>query len=228
MTKSEKVLLGLGLLGLGVILFLKRRAISDLATSALDAVNDAVFRASIPGAAAPYADVIKQVAKEKGVDPFLISALGWRETRWGTVRGQGGSTGPSIIGSDGTGHGLMQIDSGTWGSWIDSHDWADPYTNVSKGVDIYLQGLDYFTSRGLEGDMATQAALAAYNHGPQSVWKNIQAGLSPDTGTTGGNYASDVWATIQNWAGSFASSVGAGGEGEQMAGWQDSGGFRQV
>ncbi len=102
----------------------------------------------------------------------------------------------------------MQIDSRTWGDWLASHDWTDPYTNVRKGAEILASDMDYFAARGLEGDEQVQAALAAYNHGPGNVWANIEAGLSPDWETTGGNYASDVWARFQNWAGNFAVSLG--------------------
>jgi len=214
MTDKQKILIGLSLLGLGVILFMKRREISDLASAALDAANDELFRLSLPSSAQPYSDVIKRVASETGMDPFIIAVLGDKETGWGTVRGSGGTSGPSIIGADGTGHGLMQIDSGTWRSWLESHDWTDPYTNVRKGAEILSSNMAYFAGKGLEGDEQTQAALAAYNHGPDNVWANIEAmqagepGVSIDTGTTGGNYASDVWNRFQNWAGSFAASLG--------------------
>lgn len=219
MKDQTKILLGIGALGLGVLVFMKRKAISDLAVAAIDAANDAIFRAVIPARAEPYADVIKQVAAETGIDPFIIVALGDRETRWGTVRGAGGTTGPSIIGADGTGHGLMQIDSGTWGDWIAANDWADPYTNVKKGVSIFSTDLDYFASKGLAGEDQIRAALAAYNHGPSAVWRAYQAALDAgeepdfDHGTTGGDYSSSVWDTFTGYGNAFAAmlrNVGGG------------------
>ena len=175
MTDTQKLLLGAGLLGLGVLLFMKRKDISELASAALDSANDELFKLSLPSTAQPYADVIKQVAAETGMDPFILAALGDRETGWGTVRGSGGTTGTSIIGADGTGHGLMQIDSGTWGDWIAANNWQDPYTNVKKGAEILSSDMDYFANKGVEGDDQVQAALAAYNHGPGNVWANIEA-----------------------------------------------------
>jgi hypothetical protein len=221
MNDKEKILLGAGVLGLGIVIFMKRKALSEVATSALDAVNDTIFQIVIPGEARPYADVIKQVANEKGVDPFLIVALGQRESGWGTVRGSGGTRGPTTIGLDGTGHGLMQIDSGTWGAWLEEYDWTDPYTNVSKGVDIYNDDLAQAQAKGLTGDAAVWAALGAYNHGPRAIGNVVAAvrdGTDPLTAAdinTTDNYASGVWNLWQGFAGSFASSLGLGGGGEE-------------
>ena len=207
MTDKQKLLFGLGLLGLGVLLFMKRKELSGLASAALDEVNDAVFRLSLPSRAQPYADLIKRVSQETGMDPWIIAAIGQRESEWGAALNP---PGPAGTGDYGHGHGLMQIDDKTWGSWLASHDWTSPYVNVRKGADILSSNMDYFASRGLEGDEQVQAALAAYNHGPGNVWANIEAGLSPDTDTAGGDYASDVWARFQSWAGGFAASLGLG------------------
>src|SRR3972149_2829483 len=87
----------------------------------------------------------------------------------------------------------LELDAGTGSPWLGSHDWTDPYTNVRKGAEILSSNMDYFANQGLEGDEQVQAALAAYNHGPGNVWANIEAGLSPDVGTAGGDYAADVW-----------------------------------
>ena len=211
MTDKQKILIGLSLLGLGVLLFMKRREISDLASAALDSANDELFRLSLPSSAQPYAPIIKRVSSETGMDPFILAAIGERESRWGNALHP---RGPAGTGDNGYGHGLMQIDSRTWSSWLASHDWADPYTNVRKGAEILSSNMDYFANQGLEGDEQVQAALAAYNHGPGNVWANIEAmqagepGVSIDTGTAGGDYAADVWNRFQNWAGNFAVSIG--------------------
>jgi soluble lytic murein transglycosylase-like protein len=225
MNDRDKTALGLGLLGLGVLVFMNRKTLSSIASAAIDIVNDEIFSLSIPRAARPYADVIKQVAQETGVDPFLIVALGDQETRWGTIYGANGTTGPSIIGADGTGHGLMQIDSGTWGAWLDANDWEDPYTNIKKGAEIFLEDLDYFAQRGLSGDAQILAALAAYNHGPDNVWHNVSKNLSPDTGTTHGNYASTVWTSFVAMSTAFAAAVSS--PSDQLGGWQDAGAARR-
>ena len=208
MNYAQKIaLFGFGLLSAGVLLFMRRKSLSTLATSAIDEANDIYFQLAIPNEAGPYARVIKQVAAETGIDPFVITAIGMRETGWGTSRYLD-QPGPAGRGDNGHGHGLMQIDDRTWASWLGSHDWADPYTNISKGAEIYSANLDYFVNRGLTGDLLARAALAAYNHGPGNVWQNIQAGRDPDVGTASGNYSAAVWGQANALAGSYASAAG--------------------
>jgi hypothetical protein len=62
-------------------------------------------------------------------------------------------------------------------------------------------------AEGLEGDVAVQAALGAYNHGPRAI-SNVVLGGSADTGTTGGNYASDVFSTYATLSNGFATILG--------------------
>lgn len=216
MKDREKLLLGAGIAGLGVLIFMSRKTLSAVATSALDAVNDAIFLASIPSSARTYADVIRQVAQESGVDPFVIVSLGWRESHWGDLLSP---RGPSGLGDAGHGHGLMQIDDRTWGDWLAEYDWTDPYTNVSKGADIFSGYLSNAYGQGLDGDAALLAAMGAYNHGPKAIG-NVVAAVrdgtdifaAADTNTTQGNYASDVYAKAQSWQGVFASNLGTSGE----------------
>ncbi len=196
MASQKKILIGLSLLGLGVLVVMKRRALSDLASAALDSVNDELFTLSLPSRAQPYSDVIKQVAKDAPIDPFMLVALVQREDpMWD----------PNIVSADG-GHGLTQITSDR--AWIASGDPFDPYRNLMRGAEMLNDELSFFSGQGLDEDLAAQAALAAYNHGRGAVWSNVQAGLSPDSGTTGGDYATDVWNKFQSLAGSFASKLG--------------------
>jgi transglycosylase-like protein with SLT domain len=212
MTDNEKkILFGFGLLGMGVFLFMKRGSISSLAAQAIDAANSEMFNLSIPSVARPYADVIRQVAFEQGIDPFVITALGMRESQWGALLSP---RGPSGTGDAGHGRGLMQIDDRTWGAWLDSNDWTDPYTNVTKGALIFLGHLSQAISRGLSGDAATQAAIGAYNRGPGAIGNvaaAVAAGTDPliaaNIGTHNGDYASDVFGKAQAYASSFSSSV---------------------
>src|SRR3972149_2829488 len=113
MTDKQKILIGLSLLGLGILFFMKRREISDLASAALDSANDELFRLSLPSSAQPYASIIKRVSSETGMDPFILAAIGERESRWGNALHP---RGPAGTGDNGYGHGLMQIDSRTWSS----------------------------------------------------------------------------------------------------------------
>ena len=189
MNDRQRFFLGGAVITVGV-LYLMRNKIYD-------ATKTAIFKAIIPNAAVPYADVVLQVAQEQGVDPLLIIALVQREDpAWD----------PNIISYDG-GHGLTQITSDR--VWIASTAWNDPYLNLTKGVKMLKENLAYFASKGLTGSDQLRAALAAYNHGPGRVWANIQAGgmAAVDVGTTN-NYSAGVYATLASLTNAM-SSMGA-------------------
>lgn len=143
------------------------------------------------------ADAIIQVAQETGVSPALIYAIGNRESGWGKFLDS------NMTGDNGHGHGYMQIDDRTWGSWLDSNDWKDPYNNISFAIsNVFLPQRDQIandlgwpdptTDPPSTQDDLDRAAVVAYNHGVSGLVKNVNNGSDWDTGTTGGNYSSDV------------------------------------
>lgn len=155
------------------------------------------FYYSLPLAAQPYADVIAQVSSETGVDPYLIAAIGMRESGWGNLlrpRGPGGT------GDSGHGHGLFQIDDRTWAGWLAMMAWQEPLTNVRKGVSIYLANRSYFLKKGVMDPTLTQAALAGFNRGATAVWTDLQASGNPDRRTAGGDYGETVLALATSYA----------------------------
>lgn len=210
----------LGAAGVAYLVNRNKEAIVSLGTDALAAGKELYFQATLSSDAQPYSDVILQVARESGVDPFLIYAIGEQESRWGNALSP---VGPGGTGDGGHGHGIMQIDDRSWGTWLAENDWTDPYTNVSKGVEILKQAIDFFSGnaavknytdgstvtissasaakrgvaagsypdpRPLSGDALTAAALAAYNAGAAAVLLSIAAGASPDVTTANGHYSS--------------------------------------
>jgi soluble lytic murein transglycosylase-like protein len=197
MTDNEKkILFGFGLLGIGVLLFMNRRVLSSLASSALDEANDLLFRSALSTNAQPYADIVRQVAREQGRDPLLLAALVDREDPWWD---------PNIVSGDG-GYGLGQITSDL--AWISSADWSDPYTNLTKAAQMLGVELDFFNGKFPDDPtLATQYALAAYNRGRTKVWASAQRGEPPDTGTTD-NYATGVWSIYNRLAGTFQAGLG--------------------
>lgn len=203
------ILAGVGITGV-IIMF--RKKIASAGGVLIDDAKKWAFQAVISNAAAQYGDVILQVAGEQGVDPFLVVALGEQETKWGTAHGLNGTSGPGIIGLDGTGHGLLQIDSGTWGDWLAANAWDDPYTNVTKGAQILKQDLAYFAGKGVTGGDQLQLALAAYNHGPGHVWSNYQSGgigaIDLDTRGRDDGYSRSVAAMLASLSSSFQSTLG--------------------
>lgn len=204
-------------------LVLKRKTVMLYGAKALEAGKEVLFSASISGEAQPYAALILQVARESGVDPFLIYALGQRESRWGeALRPKG----PGGTGDSGHGRGIMQIDDRSFGSWLAANDWGDPYTNISKGAavlkqkraflgtDVPVKGLtdgvtvtvssaqaakrgvspgSYPDPRPLAGEDLTRAAVAAYNTGEGNVLISLAVGADIDATTANGDYFADVW-----------------------------------
>lgn len=227
------LLLGAGALSL--LAYWQRSRLARVGTMIVDASKSALFQSVIPSTAEPYADVILQVAREQNIDPFIIVALGDRETRWGTGAGLD-QYGPAGRGDSGHGHGLMQIDDRSWGSWLASNSWWDPYTNITKGVQVlkgkraYLSGASqgtvtvgsrvagllgvssgaYPDPRPLTGDILDQASIAAYNAGEGSVLQAYAAGglQGIDKVTAGKNYSTDVLTKIATWTNSFLSQGG--------------------
>lgn len=172
--------------------------------------NENAFRSSISVAAQAYADVILQVAKETGVSPFLIAAIGDRETGWGTSK-DCNPKGAGCLGDSAHGHGLMQIDDRYHQVWLATHDWTDPYTNVKYAIDsIFLPGLTQLQNDGFSGEQANQMAVAAYNAGVHAVEVAVQGGQSPDAKTTGANYSQDVLGRASSAQSAYASAAGVG------------------
>lgn len=176
--------------------FLRKKA-AQAAGIVIDAAKVEIFRSTLPRAAQPYAEIVLKVASEQGVDPLLIVALVQREDpKWD----------PNIVTFDG-GHGLTQITSDkAWLARMGARAF-DPYENLTHGVEMLKDNLRYFANKGLTGADQLRAALAAYNHGPGSVWADVRAGRDPDTGTTGGDYSADVTNTLASLTTSFQNAV---------------------
>jgi hypothetical protein len=85
------------------------------------------------------------VGQEKGIDPYLLAAVASRESRFGTALDSSGR------GDNGRGHGIMQIDIGSFPTWIATHDWRDPLTNIRKGADVLLGKLKELSGTGSFG-----------------------------------------------------------------------------
>lgn len=154
------LLAGLG--GAAALAYMNRQTIMIYGSKALQAGNEAIFKASLSTDAQPYGDLILQVARETGVDPFLIYALGEHESRWGEALTP---PGPAGTGDSGHGRGLMQIDDRSFADWLASNDWTDPYTNMNKGVSILQSKLAELGSTTSLGNLAPGNGLITI--GPQ-------------------------------------------------------------
>lgn len=106
-----------------------------------------------------HEDIIRQQARDKDLDPALIAAVIYAESRF--VEGRTSSAGAE---------GLMQITPATaqgiakrsGGTAFVLEDLATPQVNIAYGSYLLREHLDRF-----EGDVV--AALAAYNAGPRKA-----------------------------------------------------------
>jgi soluble lytic murein transglycosylase len=106
-----------------------------------------------------HEDIIRQQARDKGIDPALIAAVIYAESRF--VEGRTSSAGAE---------GLMQITPATaqgiakrsGGTAFVLEDLATPQVNIAYGSYLLREHLERF-----DGDLA--AALAAYNAGPRKA-----------------------------------------------------------
>ena len=137
-----------------------------------------------------YDVLINQAAADFSLQPSLMAGIGSRESNWGLILNPHGPTG---TGDRGHGRGLMQIDDRTWGTWLNTHNWQDPETNIRKGCTILADNRQFFVARlGGAELLILRTALAGYNAGPGNVLNDIRAGQDIDHHTAGGDYSKDI------------------------------------
>lgn len=152
----------LPLLGLGAVALVTlassfgRRTLVVIGGKVLTESDKQKFGQAIPAQALPYLDQILRVSDDLGIDPFVIAALGMRESRWGeglTPRGPTGTgdftrrpwaASPLPPDGLGWGRGLMQIDYAS----AQGIDWRDPLTNIRAGGKLLKQNLAFFGGPG--------------------------------------------------------------------------------
>jgi hypothetical protein len=147
-------------------------------------------------------DIFCLAAKRIESEPQFLGAIGLRESRI-----------QSILGDGGRGHGIMQLDTGsykglflpgmpTWG-------WKEPILNIPWGALCWMEKFDYLgTYTDLDGPTLSWFATAAYNCGQGTmvkVWEAHREELANltiwdmrfwalcDSCTTGRDYALDVF-----------------------------------
>lgn len=176
--KGSNLIFYLIALGAAVAAFAysQKETIMLYGSKALEAGNELLFKLSLPGYAQDYADLILQVAKETGVDPYILFAIGDRESNWGTQLRQGtgdwtarsaaawGKTpGATVVtalpkgwnnGGIAAGPWAIPADGLGWGRGLMQLDlqnslgvnWTDPISNIREGAKLYQQHLTFFTS----------------------------------------------------------------------------------
>lgn len=113
-----------------------------------------------------YDQLIADLARKHGLDPLLVKAVVWRESKFS----------PGKVGKDGE-RGLMQVTEGAASDWVNAvkiksfapTDLFDPKTNLDAGSWYLAQALE----RWKEKDDPLPFALAEYNAGRQRVHRWI-------------------------------------------------------
>ncbi|MEE2902339.1 MAG: hypothetical protein VYC39_08415, partial [Myxococcota bacterium] len=129
--------------------------------------------------------MIDRVANRYDIPPSILAGIVSRETR-----------GRNVIGDNGHGHGLAQVDSGSFGQW--TRNWRasgmPAEEGLRKGAEIFANKREYLRNRfpQLTPDELMTATLSAYNAGEGAVGRALQRGVSADSVTTGKDYARDV------------------------------------
>src|SRR6188508_48639 len=126
-----------------------------------------------------------------GLPPFLLFALGSRETN---LR--------NIVGDSGHGHGIWQRDDR---SFVIPADYLSTPLKQATDAGTLLAG-HFMRFRTIHPIAPWRAAVAAYNAGAGGVTRALQAGQTPDSATTGGDYGADVlsrWGRCAAWGSSL-------------------------
>jgi soluble lytic murein transglycosylase len=116
-----------------------------------------------------HEDIIRQQAKEKGVDAALIAAVIDTESKFSDAESSAGARGLMQI----TPAAAKFIEKQSGGSTFKLSDLSNPEINIRYGTFLLKELIERY-----EGDVA--AALAAYNAGPGNADKWGGAGLSID------------------------------------------------
>lgn len=126
-----------------------------------------------------YIDSYVRASRATGYSVALLLAKDSRESCLGQCLDT------EFKGDNGNGWGLSQVDRRFHSAFTSTTDPRNHSAVVMKGARI-LEQYDNELGRGID------AALAAYNAGPQNVRDALAAGLPVDAYTTGGDYSADV------------------------------------
>lgn len=123
-----------------------------------------------------------------GLPPGILAAVASRETNT-----------KNIVGDEGHGRGLMQIDDRSHGAWLKAHGAGDAGApDVDAAIDyaggLIQKAIEYARSNAVAEADVLKFALSAYNAGPGNALKGYKNSGDSDAYTTGKNYGADVLA----------------------------------
>lgn len=94
----------------------------------------------------------------------------------------------NILGDDGHGHGIMQVDDRSYPLWCKSGEWMDPHKSIDMGA--YVLSLK-IAKASKTGNAALRVGIASYNVGSKAIEDYLRF-KNPDRRTTGHDYSADV------------------------------------
>lgn len=130
---------------------------------------------------------IRDAENQLSVPPFLLFALGSRETNL-----------QNIVGDSGHGRGIWQRDDRSWP--IPADYMTRPLLQATDAGALLMSHFAAF--RNTNPAVAWRAGICAYNAGRTGVQRALAAGRTPDSATTNGDYGSDVlerWSYLARW-----------------------------
>lgn len=165
------------------------------------------FARALPRRSQPFSGLLLSFGSSLPVSAPLLWGIMEQES------GSGATLDANLLGDQGHGHGLMQIDDRTHADLLATGDYRDPATNISWGAQILRAAFKFFEQvpssaivvggvkiggnglpdpRPLQGARLLTAAVSAYNTGEGNVLKSLALNLSPDSTTTGRTYGASV------------------------------------
>ena len=131
------------------------------------------------------APMINRAAQQYNIPPAILAGIISRETR-----------GHNVIGDNGHGHGLAQIDDRSFGQWTRAWRAAGMPAGegIRKGAEVFAAKRRYLRGQfpNMSESQLLSATLSAYNGGEGRVARAIRQGRPTDSVTTGRDYAQDV------------------------------------
>ena len=159
-------------------------------------VDDAIKEITLP---LRHEDVIRQQARDKNLDPALIAAVIYRESKFRDVTSDAGAKGMMQILPDTA----RFIATKSGGTEFEEGDLADPQINISYGSWYLRYLLDRY-------DGNTVAAVAAYNagHGRVDEWGGKELTVEDIRFPETADYTRDVIDKRGDYAREYRSELG--------------------
>jgi hypothetical protein len=104
---------------------------------------------------------ILQVAFEEQISPFLIVALGEHESGWGRYLDQ------NMCGDSGHGHGYLQIDDRSFGTWLAQNNWKNDYINIKFGIQLFKKDMTFLSTNQQVPGLVEGTTVIVHAHAAQ-------------------------------------------------------------